>query len=404
MYRLALLFVLAIIAMPAFAQEGAIFKGKLDPKLVVDTVHIYQRVWSAAADTSKLQFSPSPEKGATVSVGELIDQRVASGKSTLLLVEPPTAAPYIWFDSNANGVYETAEKFPMNESPGHPDLVTVTLQLPIKNAYFPTFPIFIHYIRGFKHPKLASTDRLIAQSVYAVAWGHVDIKGHSVKFQYPFEPQLPTISTVDGLFGVDVNGDGKIRDEQFSVETSYAAKDEIVFPLSDMFVSTKSIDMVTGQIVVRQRDKQEYQRIDLEVGMQMPDFTFNDIDGKQRHLSEFRGKYLMVDFWGVWCGDCTRETPYHLDAYERFKKRGFEILGLNTDEKIEIVRGYLDKNKITWPQATKDSIKKLANVSYRIQEYPSTILLSPDGKVLVIDQHKLQGEALLETLENIIPK
>ena len=405
MHRLTLLFVLAIItATTAFAQESATFKGKLDSQLVVDTVHIYQRVWSTAADTSKLRFSPSPKKGATVSVGELIDPRVASGKSTVLLVEPPTATPYIWFDSNANGVYEAAEKFPMNESAGHPDIVTVTLRLPIKNVYFSTFPIFIHYIRGFKHPKLVANDRLIAQSVYAVALGHVDIKGHSIKFQYPFEPQLPAISTMEGLFGVDVNGDGKIRDEQFSVETSYAAKDEIVFPLRGMFVSTKSIDMVTGQIVVRQRDKQEYQRIDLEVGMEMPDFTFNDIDGKQRHLLEFRGKYLMVDFWGVWCDDCTRETPYHLAAYERFKKRGFEILGLNTDEKIEILREYLEKNQITWPQATNDSIKKLANVSYRIQEYPSTILLGPDGKVLVLDQHKLQGNALLETLENIIPK
>ena len=405
MFRfLTLVVFVTFIVSSGFAQANATFKGKLDPQLVVDSFHVYQRVWSAAADTSKLRFSPAPEKGATVSVGELIDERVATRKSKVVLVEPPKAAPYIWFDSNENGVYESAEKFPMNEDAAHPDIVTVTIRLPIKNAYFTTFPIFIHYIRGFKHPKLSATDRLIAQSVYAFASGSVDIKGRNVKFQYPFGSELPSISTTEGVFGVDVDGDGKIKNEQFSVETSYADKDEIVFPLGDLFVSTTSIDMATGQIVIRQRDKKEYQRIDLEVGKEMPDFTFVDLEGKQRHLSEFYGKYLMVDFWGVWCGDCTRETPYHLAAYDRFKKRGFEILGLNTDEKLETVRGYLEKNKITWPQATNDSIKKLAMVSYRIQEYPSTILLGPDGKVLVLDQHQLQGEELLKTLERMIPK
>ncbi len=402
--RLILFFLTILTTTTVFGQSGVTFTGKLEPQLFVDTIHIYQRVWSSATDTSKLRFSPAPEKGAVISTGELIDQRVTSGKSMVLLVEPLSGAPYIWFDSNANAIYEAAEKVVMDAPADKPSVVTVTLRLPIKNAYFSTFPIFIHYIRGFKHPQLTATDRLVAQSVSAVAWGRVDIKGRSVKFQYPFDPKSPTISTTEGVFGVDVNGDGKIREEQFSPETSYAAKDEIVFPLGDIFVSTTAIDMTTGRIVIRQREKQEYQRIDLEVGMQMPDFAFVDLDGKQRKLSEFRGKYLMVDFWGVWCVDCTRETPYHLAAYERFKERGFEILGLNTDEKVETLRAYLKTNKITWPQATNDSIKKLAEVSYRIQEYPSTILLGPDGKILVLDQHRLRDDALLETLERIIPK
>ncbi len=144
--------------------------------------------------------------------------------------------------------------------------------------------------------------------------------------------------------------------------------------------------------------------VDLDVGKVMPDFAFTDLEGKERHLSDFRGKYLMVDFWGVWCGDCTRETPFQLEAYKRFKGRGFEILGLDSDEKIETLLGYLKKNNITWPQATNASVKQLANVTYRIQEYPSTVLLGPDGVVLVIDQHKLQGEELIKTLDRVLPK
>src|SRR6476660_6931372 len=98
----------SIISLPG--QTPTTFEGKLDPKLVVDTFHMYQRVWSAAADTSKFRFNPAPEKNAVISVGELIDTRVDSGKSTVLLVEPSGGDPYIWFDSNADGTYDASEK------------------------------------------------------------------------------------------------------------------------------------------------------------------------------------------------------------------------------------------------------------------------------------------------------
>ncbi|MEP6849241.1 MAG: hypothetical protein ABI999_10325, partial [Acidobacteriota bacterium] len=75
-----------------------------------------------------------------------------------------------------------------------------------------------------------------------------------------------------------------------------------------------------------------------------------------------------------------------------------------TDEKLETVRSYLGANKITWSQATNESIKKLANVDYRIQEYPSAILLGPDGKVLVLDQDRLQGQKLELTLDKFLPR
>lgn len=405
-FRALVFFAIVFTAIPAHAQQdAATFAGKLEPRLWVDSVHMYQRVWSAAGDTSNLKFSPAPEKGAVISTGELIDQRVASGKSQILLVEPPgAAAPYLWFDANENGIYEAAEKVVMDAPADRPAAVTITLRLPVKQAYFKTLPIFIHYIRGLKHPRLKATDRLIAQSVYALAMGRADIRGRKVLFQYPFQPEQAAISTTEGLFGVDGDGDGRIRDQQFSSETSYAANDELVFPLRDIFVSTKSIDTVTGQIVIRQRNKSEYKRVDLEVGMEMPDFAFVDLDGKQRRMSEFRGKYLLVDFWGVWCHDCIVETPFHLEAYERFKARGFEILGLDTDEKVETVLSYVKKNNMTWPQATNDSIKQLKEVTYRIQEYPSTLLLGPDGKVLVLDQDQLRGDELLKTLERVLAK
>jgi hypothetical protein len=71
-----------------------------------------------------------------------------------------------------------------------------------------------------------------------------------------------------------------------------------------------------------------------------------------------------------------------------------EILGLDWDDKIEIVTAYMAQKGVTWTQARKDSIRELTEVRYRIYEYPSTLLLGPDGKVIVIEQEKLQGEEL----------
>jgi thiol-disulfide isomerase/thioredoxin len=385
-------------------QDGQRFTGKFDTDLAPDFVHIYQRVFTAVTDASKVRFAPPIEKGSVVSMGDLIDQRTTGGKFPAILVEPVNSPPFLCSDINANGTIEAAERFAFpvtNTSPGDLDLL---LRHPIKNPLFKDFPVFMRYKRGFKHPSLAATDRLVLQTVWALAYGIVDIKGRKVRFQYPFDPQVASISTTEGLFGIDADGDGNIRNEQFSPETSYAAKTEVVFRLGEMFVSTAETDLANNKIVVRTRSRDEYLRHEIEVGKGMPDFSFVDFEGKKRSLFEFKGKYLLVDFWGVWCVDCTRETPFHVEAMKRFRSRGFDILSLDTDEDIELVKPYLQKNAITWTQARNDSIRNLVDVTYRIQEYPATILLGPDGKVLVLDQDALRGERLLQTLDRILPR
>ena len=77
---------------------------------------------------------------------------------------------------------------------------------------------------------------------------------------------------------------------------------------------------------------------------------------------------------------------------------------MDTDDKLETLTSYLTKNNINWPQATHASIKDLAETTYCIQEYPSTILLGPDGRVVILDQKALQGDQLIKTLDVILPK
>jgi len=387
---------------PQTVEDNERFSGKMDAELSPDMVHIAQRVLEIMP--TKVVFKPAVDKKASISSGEFYDPLTATRKGQIYLVEPQKGEPFVAVDVNSNNVIEANERFALKATSSRPDDLHTIVRLPIKNTFYNNFPIFVLYKRGFKHPKLRPIDRLVMQSYMAIAYGTVNVKDSEVRFQYPFDLNSPTISTTEGLFGVDSNGDGVIRDEQFSPESSYATNVELVFPLGDIYVSTEKIDLAKNEITVRKRAKEEYLRHDLQVGKAMADFSFVDFNGKTRNLYEFKGKYLLIDFWGAWCHDCTLETPYHVEALKRFRERGFDILSLDSDEDINTAKRYMENNGMTWTQARNDSIRELVEVTYRIQEYPSTILIGPDAKVLVIDQNRLRGDDLLETLDRLLSK
>jgi peroxiredoxin len=398
-------FLIAFSALAAAAQTNNEFYGKLIG-LIPQTRDVAQRLLKETSPTDLgNRFNPPLESGAVVSKGLLADPR-NHGKLEVMLVETSDKLPYLAIDLDNSKTIEVGERFALaavKGAPGYFDLPN--LLLPIANTpLFKSMPVFVRYIRGITAPGIEKTDRLVIQSVIAHALGDVNINGKIVRFQYPFDPSKPVISTTEGLFGIDVNGDQIVDNNQFSPETSYSPDGEIVFRYGDMYLSTASIDVAKNQIIVRRRSPDEYHRIDLEIGKEMPDFAFTDIEGKKHSLSEFRGKYVLVDFWGMWCPDCVREIPTEVKAYEKFHARGFEILGMDWDDNVDKVTAFMQKNRITWPQARKDSIRTLAEVSYRIQEFPSSVLLGPDGKVLVLDQKKLQGEELSKTLDKLLVK
>ena len=386
-------------------EKSAEFFGKLDAEATPDTTKLYGILFEPIKNAAGYKFVNPPEIGAFVTVGKLYDGRVSGTKYELLIVEPKNGSPRFYSDADSDGKITESERIELNTA-GQEGVYWQILKLPVKHNFYRSYPIYLQFEPGLTPPNLKAGQRLLFQTIGAVAGGEVKIDDRTVRVQYPFDPAQPVISTTDGLFGIDVDGDGKIKNAPFSPETSYAASDEIVFKLGDRYLSTRSIDLTKNQIVLRTRQPTEYRRIDLEIGKEMPDFSFMDFNNQQRSLKEFRGKYLLVDFWGMWCVDCRREIPFQVEAVRRFASRKFEILGMDSDEadKFEEVKIFLAKNKMEWTQAKLSSIKSLIETAYRIQEYPSAILLGPDGRVLVLDQRELAGEKLYETLDRILPK
>ncbi len=139
----------------------------------------------------------------------------------------------------------------------------------------------------------------------------------------------------------------------------------------------------------------------VQVGQQAPQFSIAGIDGKTVNLSDFRGKYTLIDFWASWCGPCRGENPNVVKAYNKYKNRNFTILGIS-----------LDKDKTAWAQAIKQDgltwthASELADFAgptvrlYQVEAIPASFLLDPNGKIIAKD---LRGEELDTFLNKTLP-
>jgi peroxiredoxin len=136
------------------------------------------------------------------------------------------------------------------------------------------------------------------------------------------------------------------------------------------------------------------------LGVYAPNFTQNDRNGKPVSLSDFKGKYVLVEFWASWCAPCRAESPNLLKQYAKFKDKGFEILGVSVDsDKAKWIEA-IKKDELTWPQIS--DLKGWDNEArkvYGITGVPANFLVSPEGKIL--GSH-LMGEALNKKLAELM--
>ncbi|MBK8304833.1 MAG: TlpA family protein disulfide reductase [Chloracidobacterium sp.] len=137
-------------------------------------------------------------------------------------------------------------------------------------------------------------------------------------FQYAYLADKNKVDPQAGLLGVDMDGDGKVDLGKMAAESTKAKEETIVFRVGDTYLATKKADVAKNQIVVVEREAKDYKRLEVHINKEFPDFSFTDFEGKKRKFSEFRGKYVLVDIWGFWCGPCRRELPYIREAHRRF--------------------------------------------------------------------------------------
>ena len=140
------------------------------------------------------------------------------------------------------------------------------------------------------------------------------------------------------------------------------------------------------------------------VGRYAMDFTQNDTLGKPVSLSSLKGKYVLVDFWASWCGPCRAENPNVVKAFNKYKDKGFHVLGVSLDQpnaKDKWIKAIHD-DQLTWTHVSDLQYwKNAVAVQYGIQAIPQNFLLDPEGKII---GKNLRGEELQTRLDALFNK
>ena len=140
------------------------------------------------------------------------------------------------------------------------------------------------------------------------------------------------------------------------------------------------------------------------VGKKFVDFSMKTPEGKDVKLSDFIGKdkYVLIDFWASWCGPCRREMPTVVEAYKKFKSKGFGVVGVSLDQNAEKWQKAIKDLNITWAQMSDLKGWQCEGAKlYGVQGIPATVLVDQNG---VIVERNLRGEDLLKKLDELFKK
>jgi thiol-disulfide isomerase/thioredoxin len=134
------------------------------------------------------------------------------------------------------------------------------------------------------------------------------------------------------------------------------------------------------------------------------DFSGTQFDGQPFEFSQFKGKVVLLDFWATWCGICVAEMPNVQENFEKYRDKGFEVVGISLDENKDELESFLASKKLPWPtlwsaeaasEGTEDPLAK----KFGVRGLPATFLIDQKGKVVAVS---VRGERLGERLAELL--
>lgn len=182
--------------------------------------------------------------------------------------------------------------------------------------------------------------------------------------EHPKSPVVPY--AILDLSGVDFK---KIYDTM-----TPEARSSILMPYAELY---------NRQVEDMQREHQaeESRRAEVASGtITAPDFTLPDLNGHRVSLSDFRGKWVVLDFWGSWCGWCVKGFPALKEAYSKYGDR-IVIIGIDCNESEEDWRAGVKQYQLPWLNLYNGNGKKLYE-EYKIEGFPTKAIINPEGKLV----------------------
>lgn len=130
------------------------------------------------------------------------------------------------------------------------------------------------------------------------------------------------------------------------------------------------------------------QRVKVRPGQPAYDFTLPDTEEHEIRLRDFRGKWVLLDFWGSWCGPCREGNPDLVELYGKYKHKGLVIIGMAARDKRENLKEAIAEDNLTWPQINLSETKNERGIlnKFNVSLFPTKILIDPQGNISAISR------------------
>jgi thiol-disulfide isomerase/thioredoxin len=152
-------------------------------------------------------------------------------------------------------------------------------------------------------------------------------------------------------------------------------------------------DVLPEQSSASEEEQSSFRKNAPDAGAVAPPITATTLDGKSIKLVDYRGKYVLLDFWATWCGPCIAEIPQLKAVHDAFRDDDrFAILSLSVDEKIDEPKEFQEKRKPPWAQAFLGvGIHGPTPGTFGVRAIPAFVLVGPDGKIV---GHGMRGDEI----------
>ncbi|MDP6540324.1 MAG: redoxin domain-containing protein [Planctomycetota bacterium] len=199
--------------------------------------------------------------------------------------------------------------------------------------------------------------------------------------------------------GVDVAAD--LLEHVAEHGATAALKAEALWRWGGLLIDTEQPDRRAAGLAIWERLFAEHPRTvqsararaeyDLEkhlgIGSVARDFEATDLQGRAFRLSDYRGKVVVLDFWGFWCPACRRSLPHLARLVERHADEPFALLGVNSDTDLESVRSQVKGQHVTWRNAFDGGPKGPLSRAWRVRSFPTVYVLDHEGRIRARNIH-----------------
>jgi cytochrome c biogenesis protein CcmG/thiol:disulfide interchange protein DsbE len=134
-----------------------------------------------------------------------------------------------------------------------------------------------------------------------------------------------------------------------------------------------------------------------------PEFELKDVNGKAVHLSDYKGKVVLLDFWATWCGPCGVEIPWFVEFERRYKDRGFEVVGISMDDDgWKVITPFVADKKINYRILLGDD--KTGDLYGGVEALPTTFVIDREGRIASVHLGLSGKKDFEDAIEKLLEK